>query len=147
MNPPSFLGGANPIVAENWVQEIEKILALLRCTDEQKVLYATFKLTEEVERWWLAVKLLEEQRSVPTMLTWEHFREIFFDRYFPNTSRDVKVEEFLNLTQGHLIVQQYAAQFVDLSRFAPYMVPDEFRKAWRFERGLRQEIFEQVTVL
>ncbi|XP_057953813.1 uncharacterized protein LOC131148096 [Malania oleifera] len=127
--------------------EIEKILVVLHCTDEQKVLYAAFKLTGEAERWWLAVNLLEQQRLVSISLTWDHFKEIFDDRYFCTSVRDAKVEEFLNLNQGHMIVQQCAVKFVELSRFTPYMIPDESRKARRFERGLRHEIYEQVVVL
>ncbi|XP_057969463.1 uncharacterized protein LOC131158616 [Malania oleifera] len=86
---------------------------------------------------WLAVKLLEDQRPVPTTLTWNLLKEIFFDRYFPTYTRVVKMEEFPNLTQRPLTVQQYVAKFVELSRFAPYMIPDELRKAQKFNRGLR----------
>ncbi|XP_057972780.1 uncharacterized protein LOC131160924 [Malania oleifera] len=45
LKPPTFTGSTNLILVENWIREIEKILVVLRCTDEQKVLYATFKLT------------------------------------------------------------------------------------------------------
>ncbi|XP_057969437.1 uncharacterized protein LOC131158586 [Malania oleifera] len=110
---------------------MEKKLAVLHCTDEQKVLYAIFKMTGEAEPWWLAMKLLEEKRPVSIVLTWSHFIEIFFNRYFLTSTRDAK----------------YAAKFVELSRFTPYMIPDESKKAQRFKKGLRQEIYEQVTVL
>ncbi|XP_057953923.1 uncharacterized protein LOC131148212 [Malania oleifera] len=134
-------------MAENWIQEMKKILTVLHCTDKQRVLYAIFRLTKEGERWWSVVRLLEEWRLAPVALTWERFKEIFFDHYFPSSVRDAKMEEFLNLTQGHLTVPQYAAKFVELSCFAPFMIPDEFRKAQRFERGLRQELYEQVALL
>ncbi|XP_057953785.1 uncharacterized protein LOC131148066 [Malania oleifera] len=142
MNPPAFSGSADPIMLENWIQEIKKILTLLRYTDEQRVMYATFRLKREAERWWSTVRLLEEQRPIPIALTWGRFKEIFFDRYFPSSVRDAKMEESLNLTQGHLTVPQYTARFVDLSRFAPFMIPNEFKKAQKFERGLRQEMYE-----
>ncbi|XP_057962135.1 uncharacterized protein LOC131153704 [Malania oleifera] len=130
-------GGANPIVAENWVQKIEKILTLLDCTEKQKVLFATFKPTREAERWWLAVKLLEEQQAMPTVMTYKRFKEVFYDRYFLVTTRNVKAEEFFNLTQKQLTVQQYAAKFMELSHFAPFMVQDEYQKVRWFERGLK----------
>ncbi|XP_057958513.1 uncharacterized protein LOC131151277 [Malania oleifera] len=82
-------------------------------------------MTGKARHWWRLVRLQEDQRLVPAILTWSHFKEIFFDRYFPTTTRDAKAEEFLNLTQGHLTVQQYATKFVELSRCAPYMVPDK----------------------
>ncbi|XP_057975393.1 uncharacterized protein LOC131162814 [Malania oleifera] len=52
------------------------------------------------------------------------------------------MEELLNLMQGHLMVQQYVAKFTELSRFAPYIVPDEAKKARKFERGLRTVVAE-----
>ncbi|XP_057953960.1 uncharacterized protein LOC131148252 [Malania oleifera] len=80
-------------------------------------------------------------------MTWSHFKEVFYDRYFPATTRDAKVEKFLNPAQGHLIVQQYAAKFMELSRFAPFMVLDESKKEKRFKRDLKHRIHEQVVVL
>ncbi|XP_057972745.1 uncharacterized protein LOC131160887 [Malania oleifera] len=147
MNPPTFSGGADPIVAKNWILEIEKTLTVLYYIDDQGVLYATYKLMGDVERWWTTVRLLEEQRPVPIAMTWSRFKKVVFDRYFPATVRIAKVDEFLNLMQGHLIVQQYVANFIELSCFAPYIVPNEAKKERKFERSLRQEIYKQVAVL
>ncbi|XP_057975375.1 uncharacterized protein LOC131162793 [Malania oleifera] len=133
-------------MTKDWVQDIEELLVVLHCTDEQRVQYTTFKLIGEGKRWWRAVKLVEDQRSGPSVTTWSYFREIFSDRYFPASTKEAKSKEFLNLTQWHLTVQQYRTKFVELSRFTPYMVSDEPRKAWRFERRLRQSIYKQVVV-
>ncbi|XP_057975251.1 uncharacterized protein LOC131162661 [Malania oleifera] len=146
-NDVGATSGVDPLVAKSWVQEMKKMLAVLSCTDAQKVLFATFKLTGEAERWWQAIKLLEEQWAVPTNMIWSRFKELFYDRYFPATTRAAKAEEFFYLTQGQLTVQQYAAKFMELSRFAPFMVPDEFQKARWFERGLKPRIHKQVAVL
>ncbi|XP_057975286.1 uncharacterized protein LOC131162699 [Malania oleifera] len=121
LKPSTFASGNDLIMAETWVQEMEKILAVLNCTKEQKVLFTTFKLTGGVERWWQAVKLLEEHRAVFMVMNWGRFKEVFYNRYFPATNRNAKVEEFFNLTQGHLTVQRYAAKFMELSRFIPSM--------------------------
>ncbi|XP_057969338.1 uncharacterized protein LOC131158487 [Malania oleifera] len=147
MNSLAFSGSTYSIVVENWIQKIEKIMFVVLCADKQRVLYATFRLTGEAKHWWFAVKLLEEQRLAPVALTWGRFKEIIFDGYFPSSIRDAKMEEFLNRTQGHLTVSQYAARFVELSHFAPFMIQDEFKKAQRFERGLRQEIYELGALL
>jgi hypothetical protein len=42
-------------------------------------------------------------------------------------------------------VEQYAARFIELSRFAPYLVPKEELKARKFERGLQPRIMNQVA--
>ncbi|XP_057958408.1 uncharacterized protein LOC131151174 [Malania oleifera] len=98
---------------------MEKLLIVLHCIEEQKVQYATFKLVGEV----------------------------FFGRYFPVATREAKAEEFLHLTQRSMTMQEYVAKFVELSHFAPHMLPDEPLKAWMFERGLRQAIRAQVVAL
>ncbi|XP_057953937.1 uncharacterized protein LOC131148227 [Malania oleifera] len=144
MRPPSFSRGADPLVAENWVQDIKDIMVILPCTDEQKVLFATFKLTGEAKRWWRSTRLLEEQRPDPVMVMSYHFREIFYKRYFLVTVMSAKAAEFLHLTQEPMTVQQYVARFIKLSRFAPYLVPDEERRARKFAKGLRQSLYEQV---
>ncbi|XP_057951061.1 uncharacterized protein LOC131145898 [Malania oleifera] len=124
MNLSAFSGGADLAVTKNWIQEIKKLLTVLHCTDEQRVLYATYRLMDKAERWWTTVKLLKEQRTILVAMSWCQFIEIFFDRYFPAIIREAKVEEFLNLTQGHLTIQQYLAKFIELSHFAPYIVPE-----------------------
>ncbi|XP_057953985.1 uncharacterized protein LOC131148282 [Malania oleifera] len=136
-SPSTFEGGTNLIVVEDWIQEMEELLTVLHCTKEQKVQYPTFKLVGEAKRRWRSEKLVKEQHPVYTSITWSHFREVFFSRYFPVATRETKVEEFLHLTQRYMMVQQYAAKFVELSRFTPHMVPDEPLKSQMFEKRLR----------
>ncbi|XP_057953862.1 uncharacterized protein LOC131148141 [Malania oleifera] len=121
-----------------------KILAVLNCTEDQKVLFATFKLTREVERWWQAVKLLEKQGAIPIAMTWGHFKQIFYDRYFPTTTKNAKAEEFFNLTQGASL---FSSMFLELSLFTPFMVPNEYQKVIWFERSLNQRIHEHMACL
>jgi hypothetical protein len=44
------------VAAENWVLQMEKLMEVMCCTDEQMVSYATFKLTAKAERWWTSKK-------------------------------------------------------------------------------------------
>ncbi|XP_057953970.1 uncharacterized protein LOC131148264 [Malania oleifera] len=137
MNLPIFVGEANPVIADDWVQEIEELLGVLESIEDQKVRFATFKLVREAKRRWRSAKMVEEQRPKLTSITWSHFKEVFFDRYFLTATQEAKVYEFLHLTQGPMTIQQYAVRFVELSRFTPHKISDEPRKAWLFERGLR----------
>ncbi|XP_057965433.1 uncharacterized protein LOC131155995 [Malania oleifera] len=129
------------------MQEVEKILIVLHCKDEQRVLYATYKLVGEAERLWTTTRLLKEQRTITVSMTWARFSDVFFDRYYPASVIEARVQEFLSLSQGSLIVQQYAAKFIKLSCFYPYIVPDEVKKARMFERKLRHDIYRQLAVL
>jgi uncharacterized protein YcgI (DUF1989 family) len=45
----SFDGRGNHICAENWMNDVEELLATLECMNEQKVACAAYKLTEEAK--------------------------------------------------------------------------------------------------
>ncbi|XP_057972738.1 uncharacterized protein LOC131160878 [Malania oleifera] len=129
LKPSMFVGSVDLVHAENWIQELKKILDVLNYTEKQKVTFATFKLLGEVERWWVSVKKMEEHQSIPVAMMLSRFRDLFFARYFLAMVRNAKMEKFMNLSQESLSVQQYAAKFQELSRFSPFMIPDEARKA------------------
>ncbi|XP_057954069.1 uncharacterized protein LOC131148376 [Malania oleifera] len=120
------------------------MLAVLPCTDEQKVLFVTFKLIGEAKCWWRSARLIEEQRPNPVLVMWSRFRELFFERYFPIIIWSAKVVEFMHLAQGQKTISQYAAQFIEFSQFSPHLAPNEDKKARKFEEDLRQNLFEQV---
>ena len=44
MTPPSFKGESDPLLAESWMRETEKIFRAIRCPDEDKVTLATYML-------------------------------------------------------------------------------------------------------
>ena len=49
-------------------------------------------------------------------------------------------EQFNRLQQRNRSVDEYAAEFLRLSRFAPYMVADEEKRASRFQQGLKMDV-------
>ncbi|KAA0065422.1 ty3-gypsy retrotransposon protein [Cucumis melo var. makuwa] len=60
--------------------------------------------------------------------------------------RDAKRQEFLNLEQDDMTVEQYDAEFDMLSRFAPEMIATKVARADKFVRGLRLDIQGLVEV-
>ncbi|MQM01211.1 hypothetical protein Taro_033962 [Colocasia esculenta] len=52
MSPPSFKGEGNPLLAENWMREIETIFWAIRCAEDDKVTLATYMLQEQDDVWW-----------------------------------------------------------------------------------------------
>ncbi|XP_035540239.1 uncharacterized protein LOC118344220 [Juglans regia] len=144
MHPPTFYGRGDATLAKDWIQDIEEILCVINCTDEQKVLYSAFKLTGEAKRWWISERTIKEAEGTE-IVRWLHFKQIFVERFFPTSVRDDKAMEFANLVQGALSVHQYAARFIELSRFAAYLIPDEEKKARKFEQGLNERIYERIV--
>ncbi|XP_057971322.1 uncharacterized protein LOC131160042 [Malania oleifera] len=145
LNPFAFEEGPDLVTAKNWIQQIKEILEVLGCTNDQKVCFSAFRMTGDAKRWWLSVKLLEEQRLVKITLTYERFKELLFDRYFPSSVREEKIKEFTNLTQGNMTIREYATKFVELSCFALFLILNEVRKAKKFEKGPRCRIYELVV--
>ncbi|XP_035540230.1 uncharacterized protein LOC118344213 [Juglans regia] len=143
-HPPTFDGRLNSLDAESWIERMEQIFEVLYCTDDQKVKYATYHLTDMANKWWKSTRALvqlELGEAVP--ITWEYFKKIFLDHFFPQTLQESRARQFMDLTQGSMTVAQYATTFMELSRFASYLIPDEEKKAEKFERGLNRRIRER----
>ncbi|XP_035546599.1 uncharacterized protein LOC118348647 [Juglans regia] len=141
MHPPTFDGRGDTNAAEDWIQGIEEIFSILKCTDQQKVRFAALKLTGEAKRWWNYEEVIREAKGT-RVIVWAQFKHNFFDRFFSKADREARAREFINLVQGTMTVRQYAARFVELSRFATYLILDEERKTRKFEEGLNYRIYE-----
>jgi len=141
MKPPEFLRGNETLKAKAWVLETEKIFEVFPCTEVQKILLATFTLKEEARRLWMLV------RNDNDGMTWGRFKELFFEKYFPQCIQDRKVSEFEQLKQGDMTVAKYEAKFTELAQYAPHMVNTDNKKARKFEGGLDLDMFDRVGVL
>ena len=78
-------------------------------------------------------------------MTWERLVELLHNKYYPRDVQRIKEREFLSLKQGHLSVMEYAAQFNELSGFAPHQVSTKERKMDHYEQGLRGDIRSVIT--
>ncbi|KAL0549287.1 hypothetical protein IC582_013768 [Cucumis melo] len=93
-----------------WLSSLETIFRYMKCPEDQKVQCVVFMLTDRGTAWW------------------------------ETTERMLGGDEFLNLEQGDMTVEQYDAEFDMLSRFAPEMIATEAARADKFVRGLRLDI-------
>lgn len=66
----------------------------------------------------------------------KELKEELLERYFPHEKREVKVEEFTNLKQGNIRVEEYYFKFTVLSKYAPYLVSNSKDKMSRFVNGV-----------
>ncbi|XP_049347855.1 uncharacterized protein LOC125812397 [Solanum verrucosum] len=76
-------------------------------------------------------------------IEWEKFKKAFLDRYFPLEKREVKVEEFINLRQGNMNVQEYSLKFTHLSKYAPSLVSNPRDDMSRFVMGISNLVEEE----
>ena len=82
--------------------------------------------------WWLA-----EEARLEKAITWDQFSKRFCERFFSETAQKEIEEQLIRLQLRDQMVDEYAAEFLRLSRFAPYMVTNEETRARRFQQGLR----------
>ncbi|XP_038902446.1 uncharacterized protein LOC120089092 [Benincasa hispida] len=140
-NPSTFDGSSvDPIIAENWITEIETIFRHMNIPEEQKVNCATFMLRADAKFWWDST-----QRTVKGTVSWQQFNQAFYNRYFPLTVRYQKEVEFLNLCQENMSVAEYEQKIDRLSHSVPRLVDTEEKKVERFTWGLREGIRGIVT--
>ena len=72
--------------------------------------FATFKLIGEDNHWWRSTKIiLQGINTERNPITWEKFKGVFYDNYFPEVVRERKEREFADLVQGSMTIEQYAA--------------------------------------
>ena len=139
-HPPTFKGRYDPDGAQTWLKEVERIFRVMSCSDAQMVRFGTHMLAEEADDWWVSLQPILVNGG--EVVTWAVFRREFLNRYFPEDVRGKKENEFPELKQGDMTVTEYAAKFVELTKFYPHYTPEtaEFSKCIKFENGLRAEI-------
>ena len=143
LKPPAFLGSANPMDADDWLTEIEKIFEARHCPEQEKVTLATFMLQGGAFDWWNVHKKKYPENY---LVTWAIFRQEFQRKYFPESVQRKMELEFLQLKQGDKSVAEYEINFSRLARYAMAYVENDEVKARRFAQGLRQPIKARVEV-
>ena len=125
------------MVADHWFMQIENVLEAMEITsDTTRIRLAAFQLEGEARIWWRWVRTSRDLEVV----TWAEFQELFMGKYFPETARHAKAQEFLELKQGATTVIDYVARFTELARFADDYEATDLAKVRRFENGLNLSI-------
>ena len=100
------------MVVDHWFMQIEKVLEAMEITfDATRIRLASFQLEGEAQVWW---RWARTSRDLEAM-TWAEFQELFMGKYFPETVRHTKAQEFLELKQRVMTVMDYVARFTELS--------------------------------
>ena len=143
-HPPTFTGGGDPMVADHWFMQIEKVLEAMEITsDATRIRLAAFQLEGGAQVWW---KWERTFRDIEAM-TWAEFQDLFMGKYFQDTARHAKAQEFLELKQGTMTVMDYVARFTELARFDDDYVATNMAKVRRFENGLKLSIRGRIVGL
>ncbi|CAA0819335.1 Unknown protein, partial [Striga hermonthica] len=77
-----------------------------------------------------------ERRILMGSNTWDRFREMIREKYYPTYYRAEMERQFLSLRQGTRSVDEYEREFSRLGAFVPDLVRTEAQRAQRFTDGL-----------
>jgi hypothetical protein len=114
--PPTFASLPDPLDADDWLKSIEKMLNIAQCSDREKVLYASGRLTGPAADW--SDSYVATHDAADT-ITWAEFTTQFRNYHIPVGLMKIKKKEFLLLKQGNMSVSEYQDKFIQLSRYAP----------------------------
>jgi hypothetical protein len=109
------------------------MLIIAQCSDREKVLYASGRLTGLAADWWDSYVAAHD--AVGT-ITWVEFTTQFRNYHIPAGLMNIKKKEFLSLKQGNMSFSEYRDRFIQLSRYAPDEVADDERKQEHCTEGL-----------
>ena len=63
-HPPTFTGGGDPMAADHWFIQIEKVLGAMEITsDTTRIRLAVFQLESEAQIWWKWVRTSRDLRG------------------------------------------------------------------------------------
>ena len=143
-HPPIFTGGGDPMVVDHWFIQIEKVLEAIEiASDTTRTKLAAFQLEGESQVRWNWAKTYRDLEA----MTWTKFHDLFMGKYFSDTARHAKAQEFLELKQGTMTVLEYVARFTELARFADDYVATDMAKVRRFKNGLKLSIWGRIVGL
>ena len=93
-HPPTFTRGGDPMMADHWFMQVEKVLEAMKITsDTTRIRLAAFQLKGEAQVWWNWAKTSRDLEA----MTWAEFQGLFMGKYFPDIARHAKTQEFLEL--------------------------------------------------
>ncbi|MCQ8086693.1 retrotransposon gag domain-containing protein, partial [Salmonella enterica] len=133
MNPPVFLGSKVGEDPQELLDEVYKVVSAMGVTSKEKAELASYQLKDVAQIWFTQWKANRLVGTDP--IEWEEFKEAFLGKYFPLEKRECKIEEFINLRQGNMSVEEYALKFSMLSRYAPSLVSNSREEMSRFVTG------------
>ncbi|XP_059627673.1 uncharacterized protein LOC132270509 [Cornus florida] len=140
--PVMFEGGADLMEADDYMDQVETQLTYMDVTDDYvKIVLATYKFSKDAKFWWKSVT----NRHKVEEMSWEKFKELFYEKYFLVTKRWELRDQFIGLIQGNMSVTEYENKFTPLSRFALEMVSNEVDKVRKFVSGLDYKMRPFIT--
>ncbi|CAA0839508.1 Unknown protein, partial [Striga hermonthica] len=91
------------------------IFEVMECPDRYRVVCAQLQLTGDARLWWNAYWCMRPGEKAGC--TWDMFKELVRDKYYPSYYWAEMERQFLALQQGTRTVDEYEREFTRLAAF------------------------------
>ncbi|CAA0835213.1 Unknown protein, partial [Striga hermonthica] len=138
-----FSGQGDPRVVDEWIQGLEFIFEVMECPERYRVICAQLQLTGDARLWWNAYWGMRPGEKAGC--TWEMFKDLVREKYYPTYYRAEMERQFLSLRQGTRTVDEYEREFTRLAAFVPDLVRTEAQRVQRFIDGLYPAVRHNIV--
>ncbi|XP_055814193.1 uncharacterized protein LOC129883587, partial [Solanum dulcamara] len=145
INPPVFTGSNVDEDPQNFIDEMWKILKAMHATEIEGVELVSYQLKDVANVWYNQWEESRGKDAEPAL--WDEFERAFLDNFFPQELREAKIEEFVNLKQESMTVKEYSLKFIQLSKYAPEMIPHMRSKMRKFVSGLGKHVKKECKAM
>ncbi|GJS97871.1 reverse transcriptase domain-containing protein [Tanacetum coccineum] len=142
--PFYFNGTEGAVGLIRWFERTESVFSHSKCTEENKVTFATGTLTDDALSWWnaYAQPIGVDQAN---QITWTELKRLLTNKYCPRTEVRKMEDELYNLTVKGNDLKPYVRRFQELAILCPNMVPNTEKLLEAFIGGLPRSIEGNVT--
>jgi hypothetical protein len=84
---PTFASSPDQLHADDWLKSVEKMLNIAQCSDQEKVLYASGRLTGPAANWWDSYVATHDAADT---ITWAEFAMQFRNYHIPARLMKIK---------------------------------------------------------
>ncbi|XP_021995494.1 uncharacterized protein LOC110892650 [Helianthus annuus] len=122
-----------------WLDEMETVIDISGCAQEDIVKFVSQSFKGDALTWWKA--LVQSTGKVPLYnLSWNKFVDLVKDTYCHQHGVERIETDFLTQVMKDLDSRSYVTSFNSMSRLVPYLVTPEPKRIARFIGGLSPEV-------
>ncbi|KAJ9538993.1 hypothetical protein OSB04_031726 [Centaurea solstitialis] len=143
-NPKEFHGTEGAVGLLTWIEGMESVLHISKCTEGNKVQYAACLLQGRALTWW-NTQIQTRGREATNQISWEDFKKMLKDEFCPRSEMQKLEAELWHHEMKGNDVTTYTTRFHELAKLVPHLVTPEQNRVDRYVWGLSPVIRGNVT--
>lgn len=145
IQPPTFKGEGKDVErdAEVWMEAMDDYFNTAQTSASNRAMLGMLKLVGDAKLWWK--QHCKDAGVSENSQDWEDVKRAVMERYLPPAHRALKMNEFFDLRQNTLTLEEYYSKFVTLRRYAPKLSTDE--QVARFCQGLNAPLDTRLEAM